>query len=204
MVKIKIDSKKLSDVSDMRAKGWHISIFRSDDGDFIIVEKKDVRFKLGIITNDNGEKCVEVTKFLHGVQKDTKLFDENGVGLCGTICISEGKLDEETYAFFRNQKLQDIIEEFSLKRIVFPREAGNTFEKDVYHDYYKSRQSKDMPTFHTDGTYEQVESKIKGIAQWHIVNATYVYEYNSATLTIPQKYDVDKVRTILNEILNNN
>ena len=37
--------------------------------------------------------------------------------------------------------------------------------------------------------------------KWLVTNATYIYEYNSATLTIPQIYDVNNVADKLEEFM---
>lgn len=200
MVRIKIDANSKTDVTDMRAKGWHILVFRGQtpDADFVTAEKKDVRFVMKI-TNNNDAKCVEITKYLDGYVKDVKKFYEGGCYLNGTLCISEGKEVEQTYAFFRNEKLQQIIDEFGLRRIVFPREDGDTFSKTVWTKEDKQSRSVPTPAFHTDGAYEDqgVEDETR---KWLVTGASYIYEYTSGTLTIPQQYDAEKIREILTSL----
>lgn len=207
MIKIKISSGSQSDVTDMRAKGWHLMVFRgiASDDDFITVAKNDVRFVMRVVKHDN-EKYLEIAKYLDGVFKESKQFYENGCGIRGTLCISEGKEPDLTYAFFRNEKLQDIIDEFGLRRIIFPREPGDHFEKEVQVDLDKYKQytgeHPTAPSFHTDGTYEEIPSDNRRLKKWKVSNATYIYEYNTGTLTIPQKYDTNKIWQTLEELMN--
>jgi hypothetical protein len=115
------------------------------------------------------------------------------------LCISEGKDTDQTYAFFRNEKLQEIIDEFGLRRIVFPREDGNTFSKIVWTKEDKQSHGVPTPMFHTDGSYEDqgVENDTR---KWLVSGASYIYEYVSGTLTIPQQYDTEKIREILTSL----
>jgi hypothetical protein len=203
MIRIRVNERTSTDVTDMRAKGWHVLVFRGDsaDKDFLVAEKRDVRFVMKIITRDD-VKYTEVTKYLDGFVKDTKLFYENDCGITGTFCISEGKDNDSTYAFFRNERLQKIIDEFELRRIVFPKDNGETFEKIVWVDTKYRQYTGEhpvAPNFHTDGTYEMFKDE-DGCMKWRVSNATYVYEYQSGTLTIPQKYDTETIRHILTEL----
>lgn len=206
MIKIQIPDNRHSDVSDMRAKGWHAMIFRGTetDDDFITVEKRDVRFVVRIVPA-NGEKCIEIAKYINGAIVDTKRFYENGCGITGTLNISEGKDNSMTYAFFRNEKLQNIIDDFGLRKVIFPKEADEKFEKDVQISIDRYRQYSGnhpiAPPFHTDGTYEEIKSDDSRLKKWHISNATYIYEYTTAVLTIQQKYDTDKIRATMNELM---
>lgn len=205
MVRIKISSKSQSDVTEMRAKGWHVCIYRGADAneEMITCEKKDIRFTVKPKENERG-RFIEVRKYVMGYQKDCKMFYDANSGINGTLCISEGKTNDETYAFFRNEALQNMLDEFGIRRVVFPRDPGDTFEKEVYFDTTKNKTNESdypaMPPFHTDGTYEKLKSE-RGLMKWRVANATYIYEYNSATLTIPQIYDVNKVADKLEEFM---
>lgn len=203
MVRIKINPKRQSDVNEMKAKGWSISVYRDreNEAEFVTVEKGRIRFAMRtIIDEESKDKYVEIKKYLDGYVKDAKRFYENGYGVNGTFVISEGKTPELTYAFFRNEGIQEIIDEFGLSRIVFPKEQGQKFDKTVYCDIVKNPSFKDpsMPFFHTDGTYKPTKADTKGLTAFEISGATYIYEYNTATLTIPWKYDLEKVREIMN------
>jgi len=205
MVKIRIISSAQTDVTDLRAKGWHVLVFRGTklDDDFITFEKKDIRFVVKIGEKD-GNRVVEIFKFIDGHQKDEKQFFENGCGINGTYWISEGKTNELTYMFYRNEKLQTLIDEFGIRRVVFPKDPGEKFEKDVYLDIEKAKRYSgtlpEAPSFHTDGTYEEVGTDVKGTRKWHVTDASYIYEYNTLTLTIPQVYDTEKIRELLDEL----
>lgn len=211
MVRIKVSGKTQSDVTEMRAKGWHVCIYRdtNPEEEMITAEKKDIRFTVKPKTNEHG-RCVEVRKYVMGYQKDSKTFYDVNCGINGTLCISEGKNNDDTYAFFRNEALQNLLDDFNIRRVIFPREGGTKFEKDVYLDVIKARQAgnysdakSSMPPFHTDGTYEEVGSESKGLRKWHVVDATYIYEYGTSTLTIPQEYDLNKIADNLEEIIDN-
>lgn len=206
MIKIRINSGSQSDVTDMRAKGWHIMVFRGTvaDDDFVTVSKNDIRFVMRVVLHDK-KKYLEIAKYVDGMFKESKQFYENGCGICGTLCISEGKELDLTYAFFRNEKLQEIIDEFGLRRIIFPREAGDHFEKEIQVDMEKYKQYTGehpvAPSFHTDGTYEEIQSDNRYLKKWKVSNATYIYEYNTGTLTIPQEYDTNKIWKILEDLM---
>ena len=122
-------------------------------------------------------------------------------GINGTLSISEGKDSDSTYAFFRNEKLQRVIDDFNINRIIFPREGGTTFEKEVHFDTTKhsvNECNKNLPPFHTDGSYETIKSTDRNVRKWRVSGATYIFEYITRTLTIPQNYDIDKIAEILN------
>ncbi len=207
MVRIKISSKSQSDVTEMRAKGWHVCIYRDADAneEMVTCEKKDIRFTVKPKENDVRGRFIEVRKYVMGYQKDCKMFYDAGSGINGTLCISEGKSNDDTYAFFRNEVLQNMLDEFGIRRVVFPRDPGDTFEKEVYFDKDKAKINESdhpmMPPFHTDGTYEQLRTE-RNLMKWRVTNATYIYEYNTLTLTIPQIYDVNAIADKLEEFIN--
>ena len=202
MIRIKINAKKQSDVTEMKAKGWHVNVFRDRDNDaeFVTVEKGCIRFAMKTFTDaETKDRYVEIKKYVDGYVKDAKRFYENGYGINGTFVISEGKSPDMVYAFFRNEGIQEIIDKYGLSRIVFPKEQGDTFDKTVYCDITRNPSFKDpsMPFFHTDGTYQPVKCENKNLNAFEITGATYIYEYNTCTLTIPWKYDLNKVREIM-------
>jgi hypothetical protein len=98
-----------------------------------------------------------------------------------------------------------MLDEFGIRRVVFPRDPGDTFEKEVYFDKDKAKINESdhpmMPPFHTDGTYEQLRTE-RNLMKWRVTNATYIYEYNTLTLTIPQIYDVNAIADKLEEFIN--
>lgn len=202
MVKIKVSGKGKSDVTEMKAKGWRALIFRAPapEEEMIVVDKNDVRFVVKTVSKDN-ERYTEVVKYISGFKKDTKQFCDCDCGINGTLSISEGKDSDSTYAFFRNEKLQRVIDDFKINRIIFPREGGVTFEKEVHFDTTKhsiNECNKNLPPFHTDGNYETIKSTDRNVRKWRVSGATYIFEYVTRTLTIPQNYDIDKIAEILN------
>lgn len=208
MIRVKINRKRQSDVNEMKAKGWHVCVYREPDlnDEFVTAEKNGIRFVMKGVTTETEEHVIEIRKYVNGFYKDSKKFFDNGCGINGTLCISEGITIENTYAFFRNEKLQDLIEEFGLRRVVFPREEGSKFSKTVYDSYETGVESIHlgdvpvMPPFHTDGVYEQLPSIEPKTNKFEIHDATYVYEYNSLTLTIPWKYDVEYLRELMKSL----
>lgn len=218
MVKIKIPKRNESDVSRMMAKGWNISIFRGKNlfgfEDFITIEKGCVKFWVGYIrtnTTDQdigGFTGIEIKKYVDGKYDESKIFYDTGDGLVGTIFITDSKTIGQTYAFFRNASLMEIIEEFELRRIEFPKTSECEFEKTIKEDFKDLMATSNwspvrntMPPFHTDGTYEIIDiDEENRVRTWQVSGATYIYEYNSATLTIPQVYSIDKVRAIMDEL----
>lgn len=210
MIRIKINPKKQSDVNEMKAKGWSVNVWRDKDNEseFVTVEKGRIRFAMRtVLDEESKDKYVEIKKYMDGYVKDSKRFYENGYGVNGTFVISEGKTPDMTYAFFRNEGIQEIIDDYGLNRIVFPKEKGDTFNKTVYCDVTKNPSCKDpngkvAPFFHTDGNYHVTKSDNKNLAAYEINSATYIYEYNTCTLTIPWKYDLEKIREILESFIN--
>lgn len=205
MVKIKIVSRSASDATKMKAKGWVIEIFREkyEHDDYVIAERDNinVRFVLAPAKTPN---TMEIKKFVDGEYVDSKFFYDPGCGLCGTLCISEGKTIATTYAFFRNEKLTTLMERYGIKRIEIAKDDSPQFEKFVYEDTTRSPYGRTitptMPPFHTDGTYEEASQFSSSMRKFLITGASYVYEYNTCTLTIPQKYNVEKLDEILKQL----
>ena len=109
MIRIRINQKKVSDVTSMNAKGWRISIYRDANplNEMVTVEKDAIKFMLDIMhpavvqngTSAHTVNAVQIRKYVHGYFADSKIFMDTGSGINGTICISEGKCVETTYAF---------------------------------------------------------------------------------------------------------
>ena len=211
MIRIRINKKKVSDVTSMNAKGWRISIYRDPNplNEMVTVEKDAIKFILDIMhpavvqngTSAHTVNAVQIRKYVHGDFKDSKLFMDTGSGINGTICISEGKCVETTYAFFRSEELQELIDEFGLKRVSFPKDNKEyKFDKIIQSPANIPETKANIPNFHTDGTYEKIKTESGGTA-WKISGATYVYEYNTCTLTIPWEYNLLEVRRLMSNLL---
>lgn len=210
MIRIRINPKKASDVTTMYAKGWRVSIFREakSENEMVVVEKDVLRFVMTIMSMnraDEGEppvriQAVQIKKFVHGYFVDSRIFLDTGSGINGTICISEGRTVETTYAFFRSEELQKLIEEFDIKRVAFPKDTtAYRFEKQIIIPNDTIVDSHTMPEFHTDGTYQLIKTP-DGDNAWLVSNATYVYEYKIRTLTIPWEYNLMHVREIMKDL----
>jgi hypothetical protein len=205
MVRIKLASRSESDVTKMKAKGWVINVFRerNERDDFVIAERDviNTRFTLQLAKVPH---TVEVKKFVNGEFIDSKLFHDPGCGLSGTLCISEGKTVTTTYAFFRNEMLMELMERYGLKRIEFAKTDAAKFDKFVYENdlsmYGKGEGKPTLPPFHTDGTYEETTPQQPNMRKFLVSGATYVYEYKTCTLTIPQQYDIWKLDELLKHL----
>lgn len=220
MIKVAIPDRT-TDVSRMTAKGWVISIFRGKDQfgfeDFITIEKAGVKFWMGRSQLKYGMEgvpgqdhitlpAIEIKKYVDGRFDESKIFYDTGDGITGTVFITENKAISTTYAFFRNASLMEIIKKYGLRRIEFPRTQGDRFDKTITEDVLKSPANPSSPTlppFHTDGTYQSLGVDEETMCNtWEVYGASYVYEYQIATLTIPQIYDpqeIDKIMSSLTE-----
>lgn len=201
-VKIKIDDRMSTDASEIIARGWHVSIYRSKEpmNDFITVIKDNVRFTFKM--EEAHSICVK--KYIDGDLIDTKSFYDSDCGLVGAICIREFP-DHTPYAFFRNRHLIDFMHEFHIKRVEFPKTADGRFEKSVFEVCQKDEPATSAfpPPFHTNGTYTIhgiVKFGDKYARRYDIANASYIYEYNTDTITIPWIYDIDVLSILLREL----
>ena len=209
MIRIRINPKKMSDVTTMIAKGWRVSIYREPDplNESVTVEKDAIKFMIKIIDCILEESAtpvtaVEIRKYVHGYLSDTRTFYDTGSHINGMIGISEGRTVETTYAFFRSEELQDIVDEFGLKKVVFPKTAHDRkLDKVVLSPHYFPENKSGIPPFHTDGKYNKHSSDTDAV-NWQIWDATYVYEYNTCTLSLPWKYDPENVREIMKSLTN--
>ena len=195
MIRIKINPDDKSSVINMTARGgWKVTIFRdSNDSkrDFVTVLREPVRFHLHI----EGETVV-LDRYVDGKRIDTKKFYDTGSGINGTICISENPQANTIYGYFRTDELQTIIEDFELKRIEIAKEPGKTMTKTI------AGNGSTVPPFHTDGTYEEQKAP-DGSQQWLVGGATWIWEYETRTLHIPQIYDHERIYDALEEIVTN-
>lgn len=202
MIKVKVNGQHESDVSEMNAQGWNVCVYREprhQSMDFITAHKGEFRFVVYCTADDEGDPMICIKKYLNGVCRESKKFYNPNNSINGLLFISEGKTPETTYAFFRNEDLQSIMDEFDVRKIVFPAKDGERFTKVVYdNDTVKAS----PPPFHTDGIYDIIdEGIINGLRKYEVHGASYIYEYRTSVLTIPWKYDCGKIREQLAEII---
>ena len=201
-IKFKIVSKNISDVTDMTAKGWRASVFRdlALKDEFVVISKDRIKFNVSVNAEN---KQIVVDRYIDGKKIDYKRFHDTGNGINGMIFIVEDDEIEKTYAFFRTEELQDLIETYHLHKVIIAKQAGDVFELTIPATRDDHAASADvyptMPPFHTDGTFE-LDSENN---TWHIANATYVYDYQNQVLTIPQVYDPDKLFEIMESLIEN-
>lgn len=192
MIRIKIEPASKSDVINMTARGgWKVAIYRNPADpkkDFVTVTKEPNRFHLYL----EGDTVV-LDRYLDAKRVDSKKFYDTGSGIDGTLCISENMQTNILYGYFRTDELQEIIEEFGLKKIEIAKEAGNKFSKTL-------PGIGDVPPFHTDGLYEKEES-VDLTWVWHVSDATYIWDYENKILYIPQVYDHASLKKNLREIV---
>lgn len=183
-----IAPKRLSDISEEKGGCWGMDIFRSKSpkGDGVVMKRGNIKFKISLGTNEVGVDVVKLTKYIGSEEKWTKRFYDPGDGIDGQYCISEGITDNETYAFFRPWSIVMLMCQYGINRVLFPKESE-------YEGNYKFTRTVDnydntgVPPFHTDGQYDKTANG------WTISGASYVYEYNTGTLTIPWQYDLNKL-----------
>lgn len=199
--KIKIDSREVSDACEIIAHGWRVSLYRSfkdPADDFITVIRDNIRFTF----KPDNSKSICVKKYIDGELVDSKSFFDPGCGLVGCICIREIP-GATPYAFFRNNKLLKLMDEFGVKRIEFPKTSDTRFERSVFEVCEKDAPvdpKTTPPPFHTDGDYE-IEGIVKFqdryARKYNISDASYVYEYNTGIFVIPWIYNMEHLYSIL-------
>ena len=189
MIKIKINKRNLSDVTEMFAKGWRASVFRGEDfrDDFVIVSKERIKFEIRV---DSESHNVIINRFVDGRKMDAKKFYDTGVGINGNICILEADALEQTYCFFRTNELQRLIDVYSLKKVLFAKQSGDKFNF--------TYQSSDNPDVRTDG--EIIRGIENGKMVIEVKDATYIYDFTGSVLIIPQVYDPEKLDSLMKEI----
>lgn len=196
ITKIKIDSATKSDVISMTMRGgWKVHIYRNPDDekkDFVTVTRDPHRFHMYI--DDN---CIVIDRYFDGRKMDTKRFHDTGSGINGLLFISENPISNLTYAYFRTEQLQSIMDDFDIVRVEIAKEPGVTFDKTIEYITLNG-----MPHFHTDGTYELRENPDDpNRSEWLIGGATYIWDYENRRLHIPQVFDHRALRQKLQEIV---
>ena len=195
MTKIKVTKRMESDVTEMFANGWRVSVFRHDDFryDFLVISKDRIRFE---IRPDKETHCIIVSRFVDGKKVDYKKFYDTGLGVTGTVCILEDTMDN-TYCFFRTEDLQQLIDTYRLKKVLFAKQAGEKFTYTMMYNPELHKNS--FAPIHTDGT--MTNKMIEGKDSIEIVDATYVYDASQSILVIPQVYNPETIHALMKEII---
>lgn len=177
MIKIKILSYIQSDVSRMIARGWDIRVYRdreNNTGSSVTAEKGVVKFM--ITQKDDGEHIV-LKKFVNETCVDTKEYRRDGTEQCeGTLFINDHSDPTKVYAFFRNDKLQNLMECVGIERLLFVRNSAEYIDEMPMKDGIK-----------TDGTIEDGK----------ITNATFIFSEDTHELMTVQNYNINKMEEVL-------
>lgn len=205
MIKFKINDPSKSDVTKMFAKKWRMTIYGKgtlkENLDIVHVEKDDVLF---VIYLDKDKHNIIVDRFIDDIFIDRKSFHDDGDGVVGTFCILEGETSRTTYAFFRTEKLQQLMDQYGI-RISFSKESGNMINKFRIHQSWDNLvyggTVPEMPPFHTDGTFTCMKNEDRRENEWIVSGATYIYGYPQCILYLPQDYDLEHIKDVLEEII---
>ena len=118
MIKIKISCKTESDVSTYIARDWTIKMFRGySHGEFFVAEKDNIQF----VVRETDDGRISLEKLVNGEPIDTKFAASDGCGIGGTLYINDHREPERCYAFFRNEKLQDLLDCFGIPKLIFQK-----------------------------------------------------------------------------------
>ena len=183
-VKIKINKRTYSDVTEMIAKGWKVSVFRDVEfkDEFVVITKDRLKFHIHV---DAETKSVLIDRYIDGKKLDCKRVFDSGSGINGNVVIVEGDTAEQTYALFRTDDILALTEKFGIRRVVFAKQPGTHFNTTF------PKKSTQIPDFNTDGTIAD-----KGNV-YEVTNATYLYDYENLILTISQTYDIEALHRIM-------
>jgi hypothetical protein len=204
MIKIKICSRDQSDVTEMKAKGWLIRIMREANPHKtqVVAEKGNVQYVLSTI-KEEGEVLVCLKTYVFGECTSTKQSPSDGCGVYGTLYISDNSIEERSYAFFRNEAIQSFMDFFGIRQVKYTEDAVMTesFSQTLQFE----NDTEDLgDRFVTDGfvTHNSIQNE-DGV--WsHSVSisyASYLYDKQSMTLSIPYRYDINKLYDIMYEYL---
>ena len=189
MIKILLFESRLSDVTEMSVKGWKITIDRdkAHDQSFITVEKNGIKFTIDSTQSDD---WIVLKKYYCNTCVDTKKYQTDGCRNAeGILFICDSADEKKTYAFWRNQELQILLESAGIERVSFKKDADETFDMTVY----DSHDQLGAYTFKTDGALSTVieteYSTMKDMTK--VVGATYVYLMESNKLILSQHYDLE-------------
>lgn len=185
MIKIKISCKTESDVSTYIARDWTIKMFRGySHGEFFVAEKDNIQF----VVRETDDGRISLEKLVNGEPIDTKFAASDGCGIGGTLYINDHREPERCYAFFRNEKLQDLLDCFGIPKLIFQKTSVGS---DHFVMGYETHSTEDEII--TDGTIED-NGDTRSIS-----NAGYVYDVMAGLMILPQKYDIPAIIQSLRE-----
>ena len=192
MVKIKISSKYQSDVTEMVAKGWGVHVYRDANPSqhFITAEKNNIRFIIRTVDSATGE----VKKYVDGECCNTKHFPTDGCGVYGTLYINESSREIDVYAFFRNENIQDLMDFYGIHKVMYVDEDASEDAFSI--KLYFENDTEEQTRYYTDGYVQHtVVKNTDDSAQYahslNISDATFVYDKDNQTLSIPRKINID-------------
>ena len=185
MIKIKISCKTESDVSTYIARDWSVKMFRGyTHGEFFVAEKDNIQF----VVRETDDGRISLEKLVNGEPIDTKFAASDGCGIGGTLYINDHREPERCYAFFRNEKLQDLLDCFGIPKLIFQKTSVGS---DHFVMGYETQSTEEEII--TDGTIED-NGDTRSIS-----NAGYVYDVMAGLMILPQKYDIPAIIQSLRE-----
>ena len=204
MIKIRICSKDQSDVTEMKAKGWLIKIMREANPHKtqIVAEKGNVQYVLSTIKND-GEILVSLKTFVFGELTSEKQSPSDGCGVYGTLYISESSNEARGYAFFRNEAVQNFMDFFGIRQVKYTEDAVMTesFSQTIQ---FEDDSEELGDRFVTDGFVSHNAIQNEDGVWSHSVSisyASYLYDKQMMTLSIPYRYDINRLYDVMYDYL---
>lgn len=187
MIKIKVSTKESSDVTQYVAREWTVKVYRSyRGGEFFTAEKGPIQF---VVKEDDDE--VTVTKFVNGESADVKRSHADHCGVGGTLYINDHKDPARCYAFFRNERIQSLIDYFQIPKLLFQKDSDTTID-----EWTTTSPASEILT---DGIVTDVD--IDGIMGVLVDEAKFIYDAKTMILLIPQNYDLDYIESELSKRL---
>ena len=184
MLRIPILDWRTNEVTEMKVKGWKITIYRDQslgkNKGKAIIAKGPIEFVLTRIDND----FVQLEKWTNHNLVETKLYHADGVNNChGMVYINDHSEPKRCYAFWRSNELQTLLDSVGIDRLVFSKSTEDTF------DYETPKTSDEGYGFQTDGAITEMEGDF-----YHIYSAKYFFRRdceNGNILVLSRNYDVE-------------
>ena len=179
MLKIKVSTKEKSDVTRYFARNWSIQVFRNyKTGEYFVAERDNIQF----VVNEDDDGMVVVTKYIDGIAIDQKTVKSDNCGIGGTLYINDHRDIEKIYAFFRNERLQDLLDHYGITKLTFMGDS-------------------EIPEYRTLSTNVIVGQKTYDWNPHFIKNAKFIYDVDKTTLILPHNYDIEYIeQSIVKEL----